>query len=57
MREHSNLRLTRATCVGCHRPPLAAGTLPGFYVEAVPLEPRGSWPLPLPDHYGIDAVP
>src|ERR1700693_3616984 len=37
-------------------PLLAAGTLPGFYVEAVALEPRGSWPLPLPDHYGIDAV-
>jgi glutaconate CoA-transferase subunit A len=33
---------------------LAAGTLPGFYVEAVAVEPRGSWPLPLPDHYGID---
>jgi hypothetical protein len=26
MLEHSNLRLTRATCVGCHRPPLGAGT-------------------------------
>src|SRR5580693_507651 len=37
-------------------PLLAAGTLPGFYVEAVAVEPRGSWPLPLPDHYGIDAV-
>jgi glutaconate CoA-transferase, subunit A len=37
-------------------PVLAAGTLPGFYVEAVAVEPRGSWPLPLPDHYGIDAA-
>jgi glutaconate CoA-transferase subunit A len=37
-------------------PLLAAGTLPGFYVEAVAVEPRGSWPLPLPDHYSIDAV-
>jgi glutaconate CoA-transferase, subunit A len=37
-------------------PVLAAGTLPGFYVEAVAVEPRGAWPLPLPDHYGIDAV-
>jgi glutaconate CoA-transferase subunit A len=37
-------------------PLLAAGTLPGFYVEAVAVEPRGSWPLPLPDHYGIDAA-
>ena len=37
-------------------PLLAAGTLPGFYIEAVAVEPRGAWPLPLPDHYGIDAV-
>jgi len=36
-------------------PLLAAGTLPGFYVEAIAVEPRGAWPLPLPDHYGIDA--
>ncbi len=39
------------------RDPLhAAGTLPGFYVEAVAVAPRGAWPLPLPDHYGIDAA-
>lgn len=37
-------------------PLLAAGTLPGFYVEAVAVAPRGAWPLPLPDHYGIDAA-
>jgi glutaconate CoA-transferase subunit A len=37
-------------------PVLAAGTLPGFYVEAVAVEPRGAWPLPLPDHYPIDAA-
>lgn len=37
-------------------PVLAAGTLPGFYVEAVAVEPRGAWPLPLPDHCGIDAA-
>ena len=37
-------------------PLLAAGTLPGFYVEAVAVEPRGAWPLPLPDYYGTDAV-
>jgi glutaconate CoA-transferase, subunit A len=37
-------------------PRYAAGTLPGFYVEAVAVEPRGAWPLPLPDHYGIDAA-
>ncbi|MFZ1922466.1 MAG: CoA-transferase [Xanthobacteraceae bacterium] len=35
-------------------PVLAAGTLPGFYVEAVAVCPRGAWPLPLPDHYAID---
>jgi len=37
-------------------PMLVAGTLPGFYVEAVAIAPRGAWPLPLPDHYGIDAA-
>ena len=36
-------------------PLLAAGTLPGFYVEAVAVEPRGVWPLPLPDRYSLDA--
>jgi glutaconate CoA-transferase subunit A len=34
---------------------LAAGTLPGFYVDAVAVAPRGAWPLPLPDHYAWDA--
>jgi glutaconate CoA-transferase, subunit A len=34
----------------------AAGTLPGFYVEAVAVAPRGAWPLPLPDRYGLDAA-
>jgi glutaconate CoA-transferase, subunit A len=37
-------------------PLFAAGTLPGFYVEAVAVEPRGGWPLPLPDHYPIDGA-
>src|SRR5271169_3433592 len=37
-------------------PLLAAGTLPGFYVEAVAVEPRGAWPLPLPDRYTTDAA-
>ena len=37
-------------------PLLAAGTLPGFYVEAIAVAPRGAWPLPLPDHYGVDAA-
>ncbi len=37
-------------------PVLAAGTLPGFYVESIALAPRGAWPLPLPDHYPADAA-
>jgi glutaconate CoA-transferase, subunit A len=37
-------------------PLFAAGTLPGFYVDAVAVEPRGAWPLPLPDHYALDAA-
>src|SRR6202051_449703 len=37
-------------------PLLAAGTLPGFYVEAIAVAPRGAWPLPLPDYYAIDAA-
>jgi glutaconate CoA-transferase subunit A len=36
-------------------PTLAAGTLPGFYVEQVAVVERGCWPLPLPDHYAWDA--
>jgi glutaconate CoA-transferase subunit A len=35
---------------------LAPGTLPGFYVEAVSVTPRGAWPLPLPDRYPLDAA-
>ena len=34
---------------------LAAGTLPGFYVESIAVAERGCWPLPLPDHYAWDA--
>jgi glutaconate CoA-transferase subunit A len=37
-------------------PVLAAGTLPGFYVEAIAIAPRGAWPLPLPDHYPVDGA-
>jgi glutaconate CoA-transferase subunit A len=37
-------------------PALAAGCIPGFYIESVAVAPRGAWPLPLPDHYGWDAV-
>jgi glutaconate CoA-transferase, subunit A len=36
-------------------PMLAAGTLPGFYVEAVAVAERGAWPLGLPDFYAADA--
>ena len=36
-------------------PVLAAGTLPGFYVESIAIAERGCWPLGLPDHYGQDA--
>lgn len=36
-------------------PILAAGVLPGFYVEQVVVAERGAWPLPLPDHYTADA--
>jgi glutaconate CoA-transferase subunit A len=34
----------------------AAGTLPGFYVEAVAVVPQGAWPLPLEGHYAVDAA-
>ena len=34
---------------------LAAGTLPGFYVDQVAVVERGCWPLPLPEHYAWDA--
>ncbi len=37
-------------------PTLAAGTLPGFYVEAVAVAPRGAWPLGLPEHYAADVT-
>lgn len=36
-------------------PQLAAGTLAGFYVEAIALAPRGAWPLGLSGHYAVDA--
>jgi glutaconate CoA-transferase subunit A len=36
-------------------PVLAAGTLPGFYVESVVVVERGAWPLGLPDYYAADA--
>ncbi|MDP2297753.1 MAG: CoA transferase [Pseudolabrys sp.] len=37
-------------------PALAAGTLPGFYVDRIALTERGAWPLPLPDYYAADAA-
>lgn len=36
-------------------PMLAAGTLPGFYVETIAIAERGAWPLGLPDFYPSDA--
>jgi len=35
-------------------PVLAAGTLPGFYVEAFAVAERGAWPLRLAGHYPAD---
>ncbi len=35
-------------------PMLAAGTLPGFYIEAIAVTENGCWPLGLPDHYAAD---
>jgi glutaconate CoA-transferase subunit A len=35
-------------------PVLAAGTLPGFYVDAIAVAKNGCWPLGLPDYYGAD---
>src|SRR5580700_10804817 len=35
-------------------PVLAAGTLPGFYVESIAVAANGCWPLGLPDHYAAD---
>jgi glutaconate CoA-transferase subunit A len=36
-------------------PTLAAGTLPGFYIESIAVAERGAWPLGLPDFYTADA--
>jgi glutaconate CoA-transferase subunit A len=36
-------------------PVLAAGVLPGFYVESIAVAERGAWPLGLSDHYATDA--
>jgi glutaconate CoA-transferase subunit A len=35
-------------------PVLAAGVLPGFYVERIAVAQNGCWPLGLPDHYAAD---
>ena len=37
-------------------PVLAAGTLPGFYVETIAVATNGCWPLGLPDYYAADLV-
>jgi glutaconate CoA-transferase subunit A len=34
---------------------LAAGCIPGFYIESVAVVERGAWPLPLPEYYAWDA--
>jgi glutaconate CoA-transferase subunit A len=35
-------------------PVLAAGVVPGFYVERIAVAEKGCWPLGLPDHYAAD---
>jgi glutaconate CoA-transferase, subunit A len=35
-------------------PVLAAGTLPGFYIETIAVAANGCWPLSLPDYYPAD---
>jgi glutaconate CoA-transferase, subunit A len=35
-------------------PMLAAGTLPGFYIQTIAVARNGCWPLSLPDHYPAD---
>jgi glutaconate CoA-transferase subunit A len=37
-------------------PVLAAGTLGGFYLDAIAVEPQGAWPLALADHYPADTA-
>jgi glutaconate CoA-transferase subunit A len=37
-------------------PILAAGVLPGFYIEAIAVAENGAWPLTLPDYYPVDAA-
>ncbi len=37
-------------------PVLAAGTLPGFYVDTIAVAANGCWPLGLPDYYAADLV-
>ena len=36
-------------------PVLAAGTLPGLYVDSIAVAERGAWPLGLPEYYAADA--
>lgn len=36
-------------------PMMAAGLLPGFYIDTIAVAEKGAWPLPLPDYYGWDA--
>lgn len=54
-------RATLATCEAFHDgdiladPLLAPAAISGFYVDAVALAPKGSWPIALPDRYDEDA--
>jgi glutaconate CoA-transferase subunit A len=37
-------------------PVLAAGVLPGFYVETIAVVENGAWPMSLPDYYPVDVA-
>jgi glutaconate CoA-transferase subunit A len=37
-------------------PVMAAGVLPGFYIEAIAVAVNGAWPLSLPDYYPVDVA-
>ena len=51
---HRGENSTTAICcaIRCSRP----ARCPASMSRRSPSEPRGAWPLPLPDHYGIDAA-
>jgi glutaconate CoA-transferase subunit A len=37
-------------------PVMAAGVLPGFYVEAIAVVENGAWPMSLSDYYPVDVA-